>query len=63
MSNGKSYQTHSPPATPHRLQNPNYIAVVVIFVTAFVVHVVVVIILVDPRNVPLKFGQNRVSNS
>ena len=35
----------------------------VVFVVIVVFHAVVVIIVVDPTNLPLKFGLNRVKNS
>ena len=38
-------------------------AVDVVDVVAVVVFVLVHVVAVDPRNQPLKFGQNRISNS
>ena len=36
---------------------------VVVVIGLVVVHVSDVVVVVDPRNLPLKFGKNRVSNS
>ena len=39
------------------------VVVVVVMVVVVVVHVVAVIVVVDPTNLPLKFGLNRARNS
>ena len=39
------------------------VIVVVVVVVVIVAVVVVFIEVIDPRNLPLKFGQNRLSNS